>query len=214
MNIAVIPAYNEEKTIREVITRCKEVDVYPFVVDDGSADHTYEIARDLTDTFRIFPNQGKGFALNHAFGLIKVCCKADYIIIIDADLQFNPYEIPKLLEALKDYDYVVGQRDWSQVPLRHYLGNLVWIKTFNFLYGTHLQDTNCGFVAMKSEVMMKLKVHSGYIVDNDMLIQVIKLGYKVKNVPVSVKYYNTRGVSGIRMVIGILIFIIIQRLKR
>lgn len=59
--------------------------------------------------------------------------------------------------------------------------------------------------------MLKLKVSSGYIVDNDMLIQAIKMGFKVKNVPVSVRYNHRRGLSGIRIVIGILVFMIINQ---
>jgi len=210
--IAMIPSYNEERTIREVITRCKEVNTFPLVIDDGSTDDTFNISEKLAITLKHDENKGKGEALKTAF---NYCRNIDfnYIVMIDGDLQFNPYEIPKLIEALKDCDYIIGQRDWLQVPFRHRFGNYIWIKTFNFLYGTNLKDTNCGFVAMKREVMLRLKVSSGYIVDNDMLIQVIKMGYKVRNVPVSVRYDSKRGLSGIRMVIGILIFIVIQRLK-
>ena len=211
-SVSIIPAYNEEKTIREVITRCKEVNTFPLVIDDGSIDNTNKIASKLTTVITNKENMGKGEALRLGFRSISLT-SYEYVVIIDADLQFNPYEIPKLIEALKDSDYVIGQRDWSQVPFRHRLGNYIWIKTFNLLFGTNLKDTNCGFVAMRREVMLKLKVSSGYIVDNDMLIQVIKMGYKVKNIPVSVRYNHRRGIkSGIRMVIGILIFIIFNSL--
>ena len=213
--ITIIPAFNEERTIREVITRCKEVNTYPLVVNDGSTDNTMQIVWDArVEIICSDENRGKGEALRLAFNHLRFrgFRGFEYIVIIDADLQFNPYEIPKLVEALKDVDYVIGQRDWNQVPFRHRLGNYVWRKIFNSLYQTELEDTNCGFVAMRREVMLRLKVHSGYIVDNDMLIQVIKMGYKVKNVPVSVRYNHKRGLSGIRMVIGILIFIIVKRI--
>jgi len=210
--IAIIPCYNEEKTIREIITRCKEVNVYPLIVDDGSTNNTFNIANSLTKVLIHKVNLGKGETLDTGFQYIRNL-DFKYVVIIDADLQFNPYEIPKLIEGLKDADYVIGQRNWKQVPFRHYLGNLVWIKTFNFLYKTDLKDTNCGFVAMKKGVMLKLKVSSGYVVDNDMLIQVIRMGYKIKNVPISVNYDYKRGLSGIRMVVGILIFIIKRRIN-
>jgi len=209
--VAIIPCYNEEKTIREVIARCNEINTHPIVIDDGSTDDTYNISISLITTLKHNENRGKGEALKTGFRFIKDF-DFRYVVVIDGDLQFNPYEIPKLIEGLKDADYVIGQREWKQVPFRHYLGNLIWIKTFNFLYKTDLKDTNCGFVAMKREVMLKLKASSGYIIDSDILIQVIGMGYKVKNVPVSVNYMGKRGLkSGIRMVMGVLIFIIMRR---
>ncbi len=204
---AIIPAYNEEETIEEVILRCKKVGVFPVVVDDGSTDNTYKIAQNLTIVLRNFKNKGKGEALKKGFNFLKNLDEG-YVAVIDADLQFDPYEIPKLMEALKDADYVIGCRDWRQVPFRHQLGNLAWIKTFNFLFKTNMKDTNCGFVAMKTEVMEKLNVSSGYIVDNDMLIQALRLGCKIKNIPVSVKYNHKRDLlSGVRMVLGVLFFL-------
>jgi hypothetical protein len=125
-------------------------------------------------------------------------------------LQYNPHEIPKLIAELKNgADYVIGQRDWNTVPFRNMLGNLIWISFFNFIFGTSFKDTNCGFVAMKLDAMKRMKVSSGYIVDNDMLIQAIRMRCKIKNVPVDVHYEIGRNLfSGIRMVPGILIFII------
>jgi len=210
--ISIIPSYNEQKTIREVITRCKEVNVYPLVIDDGSTDSTFSISGKLTKTLRHNKNKGKGEALKTAFNYLKHI-DFKYLVIIDADLQFNPYEIPKLIKELDNADYVIGWRSWKEVPFRHHLGNWFWIKLFNFLYKTNLKDTNCGFIATKKEVMLKLRVSSGYIVDNDMLIQVIKMGYKVKNTPVSVTYNHKRGISGVRMVLGILIFMLLMKFK-
>lgn len=220
--IAIIPAYNEEKTIGEVIKRFKELDISSLVIDDGSTDSTLDIAYKSSAMVLYHNiNMGKGESLKTAFQFLKSSYpshfkKIKYIIIIDADLQYDPYESPKLIEILeKDKaDYVIGNRNWKQVPLRHRLGNWVWIKTFNFLFRTKLKDTNCGFVAMKIEVMKKLNVSSGYIVDNDMIIQVLGMGCRVKNIPVSVNYSDKRNFfSGLRMVIGILIFITIKSFK-
>jgi len=217
MNIAVIPAYNEEKTIEEVVTRCKKINIFPIVIDDGSTDDTYKIANGLTKTLRTYcykhEIKGKGEALKVGFKYIDVLYfmpdDVKFIVVIDGDLQYDPFEIPKLIEALKTADYVIGQRDWSQVPFRHRLGNYLWVKTFNLLFGTNLKDTNCGFIAMRAEVMRRLNVSSGYIVDNDMLMQALEMGFVVKNTPISVKYNDKRNLfSGTRMVMGIFIFII------
>lgn len=207
--IVIIPAHNEEKTIREVITRCKEINVKPLVVDDGSTDDTSEIARQLTTVIRKHKNKGKGEALKSGFHYVNCFTNYEFVVIIDGDLQYDPFEIPKLIEALKTADYVIGQRDWSQVPFRHRVGNYLWVKTFNILFCTDLKDTNCGFIAMRAEVMQRLNVSSGYIVDNDMLMQALEMGFVVKNAPISVRYNDKRNLfSGTRMVMGIFIFII------
>ncbi len=214
--IAVIPAYNEERTIREVMLRCREVKAFPLVVDDASDDNTWNIANmEGIMVLRNYTNKGKGETIRMAFNHIKryynTCFSGiKYIVIIDGDLQFNPHEIPKLIEELKNgADYVIGQRDWNTVPFRNMIGNMVWITFFNFIFGTSFKDTNCGLVAMKLDVMKRLKVSSGYIVDNDMLIQAKRMRCKIRNVPVTVHYDDSRNLfSGIRMVLGILIFIL------
>ena len=214
--IAVIPAYNEERTIREVMIRCREVKTFPLVVDDASTDNTWNIANsEGIMVLRNYTNKGKGETIRLAFNHIKryynTCfSNIKYIVIIDGDLQFNPHEIPNLIGELKNgADYVIGQRNWNCVPFRNMIGNMLWISIFNLIFGTDFKDTNCGFIAMNMNTMRRLKVSSGYIVDNDMLIQAIRMRCRIKNVPVNVHYETGRNLfSGIRMVIGILIFIL------
>lgn len=108
--IAIIPAYDEERTIREVIMRCKEVNVFPLVINDCSDDNTEKIAKELTAVISHKRNMGKGESLKSGFQYIEKL-NIKYVVVIDGDLQFNPREIPRMITALKDADYIIGQRD-------------------------------------------------------------------------------------------------------
>lgn len=202
----VVPAYNEEKHIGWVVNHIKAIGMDIVVVDDGSTDNTSSVAKSRgARVIRHGHNKGKGFALQTAFKNIDT----DYVVLIDADMQYHPSEIPYLVDALEDADYVIGQRDWSKVPFRHRLGNRVWLKAFNWKYGKDFKDISCGFVAMKKKVYKNLKATGGYIIEADMIIQAGRMGVKIKNVPVRVRYDNKSGIlRGVRMVIGILMFIL------
>jgi len=211
MIVGIVPAYNEEKTIGEVVRRLKKVGIFPIVVDDGSTDRTCEMLNEDVKVLKHNGNMGKGEALLTAFDYIFHREDIDYVVIIDGDLQYNPLEAPRLLKYLKNdwADYVIGSRNWSEVPFRHRLGNSVWANLFNSLFNMDLKDVCCGFVAMKFEVMKDLDVSSGYIVDIDMLIQASEIGYRIRNAPVSVSYRETSGIKrGVRMVLGIMAFMV------
>jgi len=213
--IGVVPAYNEEDTIGEVVDRLRRINIQPLVVDDGSTDNTTMILNDLgVETLVHDKNEGKGEALLTAFNhIFQKKRDTQYVVVVDGDLQYNPLEATRLLKPLiKDKaDYIIGKRDWSKVPFRHRFGNFTWVNAFNDLFETRLEDVCCGFVAMKREVMEILDVGSGYVVDVNMLIQALTNGYRVKNVPVSVSYKNKSGIRrGMRMVMGILMFMKIR----
>lgn len=204
----IIPAYNESETIGKLIKN-----TLPYgevlVIDDGSNDNTCDEAmRSNGHVLRHSTNKGKGFALRTAF----TATESDEIVVMDADGQYDPNDIPKLLKKLKDCDYVIGCRDWTTVPFRHRMGNRVWINLFNSLYGTNLSDVSCGFIAMKKWVYKNLDISGGYVVDVDMISQAGNMGAKVENVPVSVNYRQTSAIlRGIGMVAGVSISMIAKR---
>jgi len=220
-HVVVIPAYKEEKNIEEVVKRTKNLGYIPIVVDDHSPDRTGELALKAgAIVLRHKKNMGKGVALNTAFLYIKnsmpdVKC----IAILDADLQYLPEELPKLFKPLEldEADYVTGYRNWKRdVPLRHRLGNFVWRTAFNIMFATRVKDSNCGFIAMSREAMLKLigATIGGYIIENMMMIEAMKRGLRIKQVPVKVYYYNVRDIpTGIRFVLGNLVYIIESGLR-
>jgi glycosyltransferase involved in cell wall biosynthesis len=220
MQIALVPAYNEEKTIGEVISRLKKIDLKVIVIDDCSKDKTSEVAKKSgAIVLKHEKNKGKGEAIKTGINfLLKKYPKIENVVIVDADMQYLPEEAINLLKALKEEraDFVMGKRDWSKVPLRHRLGNLVWRISFNLLFGKNLEDTNCGFVAFSREAMEKIKdyIHGGYILEDEMLIAAVKNKFKIAQIPVEVSYRKKSGfLRGMRMVLGVLIFILTEGIK-
>jgi len=214
-NIVIIPAYNEEKNIKEIVLRTKRAGYLPLVVDDSSTDKTSEIAKKHgAIVLRHEINMGKGIGLNTAFNyILKNLPKVKYIAILDADLQYLPEDLPKLFSPLEknEADYVTGYRNWKTVPLRHRIGNFVWRTTFNIIFNTRFKDTNCGFIAMNRKAMKVLlnSTQGGYIIENMMMIDAMRNNLRIKQVPVRVFYYDVRDIpTGIRYVLGNLIYII------
>ena len=218
-SIALVPAFNEEKTIKEVISRLKYVNLNSIVVDDGSIDRTSEIAKkNGAIVIRNKKNRGKGEALKIGFRyILKNLPNVENIVLVDSDLQYDPRESIKILNSLNSgkLDFVMGYRDWKKVPFRHKLGNFVWRIFFNILFYTNLKDTNCGFMGLSRNALKKMSTaYGGYIIENMMLIEAIKNNLKIKQVPVTVEYKLKRGIaSGIRVVLGCLIFIVKEGIK-
>jgi glycosyltransferase involved in cell wall biosynthesis len=217
-SIALVPAYNEEKTIQEVISRLKSLKLDAIVVDDGSADRTSEIAKKSgAKVIQHKENRGKGETLKIGFEyILRNYPDVENVVVVDSDMQYSPEESLKLLKPLKNgADFVMGYRNWRTVPFRHKLGNFVWRTAFNLFFGTKLKDTNCGFIALSRKAIERMKgAYGGYIIENMMLVKALKNNLKIKQVPVSVEYKKKRGiVSGIRVVLGCLIFIVREGMK-
>ena len=218
--VALIPAYNEEKTIKRVISEIEDVGLVPIVIDDGSTDKTYEISRKMEIiVIRHSENRGKGEALKTGFNFIlKNLPKVRNVVIVDADMQYSPKDSIRILDPLikGEADFVMGRRNWSTVPLRHRFGNLVWRSIFNLFFETNLKDTNCGYMGLSRKALKKIRtIHGGYIIENMMLVEALKHKLRIKQVPVSVTYRTKRSIifSGLRMGLGVLVFIIIEGIK-
>lgn len=219
MIYGLIPAYNEEKNIAEVVRRIKKVGITPIVIDDSSSDRTFEMAkRTGAKVLRHGRNMGKAEAIKTGLKFLGGK-KFDYIVLIDADLQYMPEEAPRLIEPLKkgQADFVAGFRKFEDVPfLRHRLGNFVWKTSFNILFGTKFKDTNCGFVAMNRNAANTIvkKLRGGYILENSMFIQILRNKLRAHQVPVTVKYHRSSKVGrGIRVVSGVSFYILHEGIK-
>lgn len=219
-SVVLIPAYNEEKTIQEVISRVKKINLTPLVIDDGSTDKTNKIAKKFgAIVLKHNINKGKGEALKTGFKeILKKHPEIQYVVVIDADLQYDPRDAPKLFKALRQgNDYVTGYRNWKKdVPFRHRLANFLWRTAFNLVFGTSLKDTNCGFIGLNRKAMkiMSQQSYGGYIIENMMLTYVLENKLRIKQVPVKVHYPHPRSmIKGSRFFLGCLIFIIEEGLK-
>lgn len=192
--IVLIPAYNEEKFIGEVIRKAREFVDLILVVDDGSKDKTKEIAEYMgAIVLKHENNLGKGDAIKTGLNYIKKNYTSNIIVLMDADCQHDPNDIPKLIKPIVDNDYevVFGSRmhDTKKMSIQRKLSNHITTKLINFVTGMNLKDTQCGFRALKSEVLNKIDLKtSGFIIESEFIIEAYKRGCKITEVPINVIY--------------------------
>ncbi len=217
---AIIPAYNEENHIEEVVKEISKLDVKPIVIDDGSTDNTFNICNNNgTIAIRHETNKGKGEAIKTGIDyLLANHPDFTHFVVMDADMQYHPEETLAIFNMLENNnsDFVIGHREWKIVPFRHRLGNFVWRTAFNMFFGTNLKDTNCGLMGFNRNAVEKIRNHilGGYIVDNSILIGTVKNNLKIDQVPVNVRYHKKSGITrGVRVVFGVLLYILREGLR-
>lgn len=192
-----MPAYNEEKYIAKVILRAKKYGDEIIVVDDGSNDMTAEIAKALgAIVIRHEKNLGYGAALATIFKEARRR-NADILIIMDADGQHDPDEIPQLLEPLLrgEADIVIGSRfrGHSEQPLWRRIGVkiITWLTKKSLKINEPITDAQSGYRAYNRKAIELINP-----IDNDMgasidiLAQAIKYGLRIKEVPVTIKHHE------------------------
>lgn len=188
----VIPTYHEAGNIGEMVRRTKKLSkLYPIeiiVVDGGSQDGTPDIAQQAgaTRVIRFPSKRGKGIDLWDAFQIAK----GDYIIEIDADLQFDPQQIPLFMEAFKQgADVVIARREnYKESPLWRTIGNrsLSLLTTLVLTYPIH--DVLAGFKAARRDVMLSLQLkEKGFMYESEIVVKAIRMGYKLAQIPVKYK---------------------------
>lgn len=203
----IIPAYNEEPRIGEVIRGVKKFTKNIIVVDDGSVDKTSEVAkREGVKVFRHKINLGKGAAMKTgvetAFSL-----GAETVILIDGDGQHNPKHISEFLEKLSQgFDIVFGSRNLSfGVPLVRFFGNKFGSVLINLVFGIYRSDLLCGFMAFTKKAYSKIKWDSSrYGVETEIVARTGKNKLKYTEIPIETIYIDKyKGVT-ILDAIGIL----------
>lgn len=219
MIIAIVPAFNEEKTIGEVVSRLKKQNIEVIVVDDGSKDKTSKIAKEKgAIVIKHEKNKGKGNAIKTGIEyVLDHFPNTKYIILIDADLQHLPEEAKKLIKKLDEgYDLVKGYRSWKTVPFRHKLGNYLWCFLFLIFFGKYVRDLGNGYMAMKLNTAKIIKnvLSGGYIIEAKILKECIKRKLKLAWVPVTVLYHKkSKILRGIKVVFGVAYWIFKEGLK-
>ncbi|MEM5874720.1 MAG: glycosyltransferase family 2 protein [Candidatus Aenigmatarchaeota archaeon] len=215
--LIIFPAYNEEKNIENVLKEAKKYYKNIVVVDDGSKDKTFEIAKKYTKkVLKHEKNKGKAEAIKTA--LLKNLNKYEIFVVADSDGQYSVKDSLKMIELVKKgYDVVFGYRDFSKIPFRHKLGNKFLRFLFNFLFCKKMKDVACGYFAFNKKFAKSLikKIHGGYILEASVLLNAIKNNFKITQVKVNVKYKKIASIiKGIRVVGAISIFLIKSRFFR
>lgn len=194
-----MPALNEARTLVSVIRAVLAVDepLELLLVDDGSSDTTWTImsgfARDddRVRAYRHRENGGKGAAirtaLSHANG--------EYVIVQDADLEYDPAELPRLLEPVRrgDATVVYGTRAFASHTAYSYwyvMGNKVVTTALNFIYNVYLSDMETCYKLMPRSVALQLQLESrGFGIEPEVTAKLLRLGHRIYEVPIT---YNAR----------------------
>lgn len=196
----IIPAYNEEKSIAKIIRGIQNLKkgYEILVVDDGSEDNTAQIAQKSGASIIRHPyNVGNGAAVKTGVRNAR----GDIILLLDADEQHNPKDIPRLLAHIKEYDMVVGARTRkSKVSSFRAFGNSLLKMVANYLAGTRVPDLTSGFRAVRRDVL----IHYLHILPNrysyptTITLALLKDGHTVKYISLETIGKRGEGKSGIQ----------------
>jgi glycosyltransferase involved in cell wall biosynthesis len=164
----VIPVYNEAESLAvlhgelNAVVAAQQLDAEFIFVDDGSGDGSWEVIRQLAATdlkvrgIRFRRNFGKAAALNAGFR----AARGEIILTLDADLQDNPAEIPKLLNQLnKGYDVVSGWKQVRHDPKRKVFASRVFNWTVSRMTGVKLHDHNSGMKCYRREIFDEVRLY-------------------------------------------------------
>jgi glycosyltransferase involved in cell wall biosynthesis len=186
----VIPAYNEEPVIRQVVMQIKQVlnnCGYPYeilVIDDGSTDNTAEEATlGGAVALRRPYNIGNGAAVKHGIRHAS----GDVILLMDGDGQHNPADIPRLLSEIDRYEMIVGARtSESDTELHRDLANGLYNRLASYVVGYQVKDLTSGFRAIQAQVAKKIVylLPNGYSYPSTSTVVLFRSGYSVKYVPI------------------------------
>ncbi len=190
----IIPAYNEEQTIGQVIEAVGSLPIEKqiIVVNDGSTDRTYSVLEELRAPYELTvvqcqKNSGKGFAIRQ--GLLHV--KGEAVVIQDADMELSPTDLVDLLKPFErdDVQVVYGSRFLNgrgNASLHNFIANRLLATYTNLLYGCRITDESTGYKAFSTELITRLNLTcEGFEFCPEVTAKILRAGYHIYEVPVS-----------------------------
>jgi dolichol-phosphate mannosyltransferase len=192
----VIPVYNEEHNVAEVIRRVREVPIPKeiIVVDDGSTDRTLdelererEAGGDVVVVHQAMVNMGKGTAVR--IGLKYA--RGEIILIQDSDLEYDPADYPALVDPIRrgEAEVVYGNRFHRRIPgmgFKYRLANRILAAAASILYGQWIRDEATAYKVFRRDVILDLDLHaSRFELCPEVTAKVRKRGYRIHHVPIS-----------------------------
>ena len=195
----IMPVYNEEKTISEVIEKVKSTKINNItkeiiVVDDFSTDNTRNILKKIKDkSIKILyhkKNMGKGASI--ITGIKN--SSGDIILIQDADLEYSPNEYERLLKPIinNNAKVVYGSRidsirnNIKNMYKLHYIGNMLLTLITNLLYNAKITDMETGYKVFKREVLQNINLKAKrFDFEPEVTAKILKKGYKIYEVPIN-----------------------------
>lgn len=193
---AVIPFFNEENFILDVVTRTLNYVDLVIAVNDGSTDNSEALLQNFENLILVSneKNFGKGFALQKGFEK-ALSLKAEIIITLDADDQHKPEMIPDFIEGIKDCDLLIGNRlhDISTMPLHRRFSNKITSFLLSKKLGIEIKDSQCGFRAYRLEVLEKVRtIFSGFEAESEMIVKAARNNFKIKFIDIPTIYGNQK----------------------
>jgi len=190
----LIPVYNEERTLAEIIRRVSEVELEKeiIVVDDCSTDGTRAVLASLQREGLVAlsheTNRGKGAAIRTAMA----AATGEAIIIQDADLEYDPRDFLRLVEPFRDgkASVVFGVRPLDKQKWHMRLGNRLLTGLTNLLYGSQLRDMETCYKLIAREIADDLDLRSdGFAIEAELTAKILKRGHHIYQVPI---WYSPR----------------------
>jgi glycosyltransferase involved in cell wall biosynthesis len=202
----VIPAYNEERTIGQIVRIAKQHANDVIVVDDGSDDSTGEFAVDAgAKVIRIPNNSGKGHALG--IGLSTAAMNGSSVVVcLDADGQHDPADIPRIVQPIVDgkADMVIGSRFLSlesknQIPAYRKIGQNILTTATNFGSSVKITDSQSGYRAFTKETARGFSYsETGMGIESEMIRNAVGSGARIQEVSIAAKYQGVSKASTYR----------------
>ncbi len=194
----IIPAYNEEKAIAEVLEDVKVAALGShevIAVDDGSSDGTYEKARKVKGArvIRHRRNTGKAGALKTGFE----AAKGEILVTIDADCTYPANDLPRIVEPLLKgkADVVIGSRFMgksTEMARLNYFGNCIFAAVVSLLTGKKVTDPSSGMRAFRRDVWKSLDIKAkGLDWEVEMTTASVRKGYRLMEIPI--EYHDRVG---------------------
>jgi len=196
--VVTIPAYNEQDTVGHVISDVPKAingvdEIKVVVIDDGSSDDTAKVASQAgAYVYGLGNNKGLGAAFSQGIRT-ALSLGADIIVNIDADGQFNPKDIPLLVEPIlnDNADMVTASRfaDASLIPEMPWIkkwGNRRVANIVNNLGGLNMKDVSCGFRAYKRDAALRVTLLGGHTYTHEVILDMAFRGLRIVEVPVKV----------------------------
>jgi glycosyltransferase involved in cell wall biosynthesis len=215
---AVIPCYNEERTIGKIVRQARKYVGLVIVANDHSQDATEQQARKagaivINNTFAF-----RGVGITTKLGIdAALDAKASIVVTLDGDGQHNPAEIPLLVNQMRKSiaDMVVGTRklQWKKMPGYRRLGNDMINFTFNAGNSEKISDSMSGFRAYRRHVLLNIDFEeNGFEYIPEVLLKARRMGFRIVEVPISCLYYRNFAMNssmrpiehGLRMIYAIL----------
>ena len=192
---AVIPAYQDEKHIGDIVRRTRERLDHVLVVDDGSSDQTAQRAREAGAEVIVHnQNRGKGEAIKTGLGHWRVDGEVTWVSLLDSDGQHLPEEIDRFLAAAAcatQPTFLIGNRmnDLTGMPFIRRVVNRYMSSQISRLCGQNIPDTQCGFRMVGRHLVPELLSGGNrFEYETEVLIIASRKGYRIESIPITTVY--------------------------